>query len=270
MMRTFTMLSLMLLFFVSCSSDSEPKGDIKTKEPNKLAPSAVYPEQVSAVFEAHGGIQKWKEQQALSYEVGSDEEGWEKQRIDLSNRKEVNEAADHIVGYDGKQVWVQEKNGVKYEGRAIFSYNLMFYFYAMPFVVGDDRIRYTPVEPITLEGKTYDGFKIAYDDGVGFSSKDEYIIYYHPETKRMEWLAYTVTYFSKEKSQKFNIVHYKDWTEVNGLTLPAELVYYKFDKETATIGDKRGEASFKNVELSTKAFDQSMFEMPEGAKAISE
>ena len=73
-------------------------------------------------------------------------------------------------------------------------------FLTMPFVLADDGINYQDVEPLVFEGKTYPGIQISYESGVGESSEDEYKVYYDPETNKMTWLGYTVTYFSKEKS----------------------------------------------------------------------
>ena len=46
-----------------------------------------------------------------------------------------------------------------------FYYNLMFYFYAMPFILADDGIVYEDVKPLDIEGKSYPGIKISYESG---------------------------------------------------------------------------------------------------------
>jgi len=41
----------------------------------------------------------------------------------------------------------------------------------------------------------------------------------------MEWLAYTVTFASKMPSDKYNIIRYNSWENVNGLILPKEITW---------------------------------------------
>jgi len=76
-------------------------------------------------------------------------------------------------------------------GNPEFYYNVMFYFYAMPFVLADDGIIYGDIAPLEFEGTAYPGISISYKEGVGSSSKDEYFIYYNPETYQMaiKWLG---------------------------------------------------------------------------------
>ena len=71
---------------------------------------------------------------------------------------------------------MKSKDKTAYEGNPKFYYNLMFYFYAMPFILADDGIKYTDAEPLVFEGKSYPGIKISYEAGVGESPEDEYVI----------------------------------------------------------------------------------------------
>jgi len=256
---------LLFLFSISvllCSCDqSKTKATtVTTEQPTK---KIDYPEQLVKVFNNHGSLVKWKSMKALSYEIVK-KEGNEKQIINLHSRAERIEASNFTSGFDGKQYWVEADTS--YDGNAKFYTNLIFYFYAMPFVLADDGIEYTEVDPLVFEGMSYPGFRISYNDGVGISPEDEYFIYYDPKTYEMAWLGYTVTYFSGEKSKKISFIRYNDWKEFKGVKLPNSLTWYKV--EEGKIIEPRNTRQFINVNLSKTALPATTFAKTDNAKIV--
>lgn len=220
---------------------------------------ASYPEAIGLVLEAHGGMDLWKAQRTMEYTIQR-EQGDERHLIDLWSRMDKLELPEAIMGYDGEEVWMVADTSYKKD--PVFYHNLMFYFYAMPFVLADDGIIYTDTSAVEFDGVSYPGIKISYEDGVGFSAKDEYILYYHPETFQMAWLGYTVTYFSGEKSPTFKWIRYDDWTDVGGLLLPNSISWYKFDETGPT--ELRNTVSFTESSLSTEALPIETYQKPAG------
>ena len=131
----------------------------------------------------------------------------------------------------------------------------------MPFVLGDDGINYKDVQPLNYEGKSYPGILVSYNAGVGESPEDEYILYFDPDTHRMSWLAYTVTFFSKEKSKKFNLIRYNDWENVAGVELPSVIKWHHYTD--GVVGDVRNEVKFVNSQLQLNLLDEKMFQVPD-------
>lgn len=266
MKNSYWILAVTLFSLWSCgSATNQPTTETKTEAKPMVDLSKDFPANVWNIFEAHGGLAKWKAQQSMEFKMGSEEEGWETQYIDLWSRKTLIKTDKYAMGYDGENIWLAQ-DSTHYQNDPKFYYNLMFYFYAMPFVLADDGITYTDVAPVTLLGKEYKGVKISYGSGVGTSPDDEYIAYYDPNTKKMEWLAYTVTYFSKKKSPKFNILNYEEWTDTNGFLLPKKAQFYRFDIETGELGEKRGDATFVGGKVMAEAMPAKTFAMPEGAE----
>ncbi len=224
-----------------------------------------YNKDISKIFEAHGGIDTWNDMHMISYEIVK-EGGNEKQVIDLKNRNERIDASNFTMGYDGKNFWLEADS--TYKGNPIFYKNLMFYFYAMPFVLGDPGIIYTETKELEYNGKLYPGIKISYESGVGVSSDDEYFIHYNPTTYQMEWLGYTVTYFSKEKSKKISWIRYDDWQEINDLRLPKSLAWYNVEENLPI--DERSRREFINVQLNQESLDSHFFTKTENATIIEE
>ena len=222
-----------------------------------------YPTELVKVFDKHGGLDKWETMKLMSYEIVK-EEGNEKQTIDLQNRREKIEGSNFTSGYDGTDYWVEADTS--YKGNVKFYTNLMFYFYAMPFVLADEGIIYTKVDPLVYEGKSYPGLRISYGEDVGISPEDEYFIHYDAETYEMAWLGYTVTFYSGEKSKKVKYIRYDDWKNFNGLQLPNSLTWFKV--EDGKLIEPRSTRHFEKVMISDKQIDDAIFNKTAAAKVV--
>jgi len=255
-MRNLLLILLSFLLF-ACASPTA-KETIK-KEP---VPSP-YPEAFQKVLETHGGIDKWKSMQALTFGIVRDA-GTEMNYVNLWDRRDKIEGSDFSMGYNGKDVWL--KADTSYKGNPLFFHNLMFYFYAMPFVLADDGINYSEGEALEFEGKTYPSIRIKYDQGVGTADLDEYILYYDPLTYQMAFLGYTATYFSKERKENFNKIRYNDWADVNGIMLPNSATWYKVVDGVMT--EPRNTVKFDEMKLSTSPHANGVFAMPAGGKVV--
>lgn len=247
---------LLLVIVIAVSCKTEKKKETKEKEV-QVVKNENFPDELGKVFEKHGGIQTWRNAKVLSFNKGK-----EVHTIDLKSRKTVINSPNYSLGFNGKEVWLDEVNEGSYKGNPTFYYNLYFYFYAMPFVLADDGILYEKVIPISFEGVDYPGYKISYKANVGSSPDDNYIIYYHPTTYQMEWLAYTVTFRSKAPSEKFKIIKYNKWVNVNGVVLPKELIWYKQDEKGNPTEPARPATEFTLPLLSQGKLADSFYEKP--------
>ncbi len=256
-----------LICLSACQSKTLERAN-KTVKTEKVEIEKAYPKSIMQVFDAHGGINNWNKYQSLKFEIESVDFN-EKNTVNLKSRESLIENKNHFLGFDGKNVWLQAKDTMTFKGNAKFYYNLMFYFYAMPFVLADDGIQYTDAVPLQYEGKTYPGIRISYNVGVGESPEDEYILYYDQDSKKMVWLGYTVTYFSGEKSNKFSLIKYEEWESVEHVFLPKKLQWYKFDN--GIVGEKReSTAVFVNAKLSKEIEPLDLFSIKNNAKVVIE
>ena len=249
-MRLYFLLPI-LLFFIGCQTPTSNTVEEVTYQAPKH-----HSESINAVFSAHGGYEQWSNMKTLSYDRGD-----ERTITNLQNRKIRLETDERVIGFDGTDVWIAPDT-LDTE-RIRFFHNLYFYFFSMPFVVGDDGASYESVPPRILQGKEYYGVKVSYGAGVGDAPDDNYIIWYDPDTFLMEWLMYTVTYRSGEPSDKYSLIRYDDWKEVEGLLLPTFLQWYTYED---TVGEPRGDgARFSNINLAPLPPSDSLFAMPEQA-----
>lgn len=235
---------LFLLAIVAVSCKTEPKKE-------------NFPAELGRIFEKHGGIDTWRKARTISFNLGE-----EAHTSDLWSRKTAINSPKYSLGFDGKDVWLSEKDSGTYKGNPKFYHNLYFYFYAMPFVLADDGIIYEEVKSITFEGKEYKGIKISYKSNVGTSPDDNYVVYYNSLTYQMEWLAYTVTFRSKKPSDSFRLIKYGSWENVNGLQLPKSITWYKKDDNGQPTEPARAATEFTLPFVNETPLQDSFYEKP--------
>ncbi|WP_165733550.1 DUF6503 family protein [Polaribacter sp. 20A6] len=247
---------LLLIVVIAISCKNEPKKEVE--KGNIVAiKTENFPEELGKVFEAHGGIDTWRNAEILSFKKGE-----EVHTINLQSRINVINAPNYAVGFDGKNVWLDEAEEGTFKGNPAFYHNLFFYFYAMPFVLSDEGITYEKIAPLTFDGVDYPGYKMSFKSDVGSSPDDNYKLYFNVETHQMEWLAYTATFMSKKPSDKFNIIKYGKWNNVSGLILPSEITWYKKDENGVPTEPARPAAVFTDASINKNNLTDSFFEKP--------
>lgn len=248
---------VLLVFLVACSGSKQEE---KVVEEPKNDNITHHIPAITKVFDAHGGYESWTNLKTLSYESGGS-----KTLVDLQNRYTRIESESQTVGFDGENVWVYPPS--ENADRQRMRYNLMFYFYAFPFVVGDPGVNYEVLEEVELEGKIYNSVKVSYNSGVGDSPNDSYIICSDPQTNQMQWLMYTAT-FGGESKDRYSLIKYEGWQNFAGVLLPTSLQWYGYAE--GVVGEPRGEATtFENIQVSEEYPAMSNFEMPEGASVAN-
>ncbi len=264
MIKLIALFCLGLVFF-SCKENKKTSIEVVAAQEITAPDPPNYPEALAKVFDAHGGLAQWNNYKTLSYSMPKTN-GEELQTIDLQSRKDKIMIGTVEMGFDGKNVWLLDSEN-SYKGDPVFYHNLMFYFYAMPFVLADKGINYSEAPNLVFENISYPGIKISYNDGVGVSSKDEYYLYYDPETYQMAWLGYTVTYRSGEKSDKLSWIRYNDWVKVEDILLPKSMTWHVY--EDGSIKEAKNTVTFENIKLSKQAEPDAFYAMQTTAKVVT-
>jgi hypothetical protein len=259
-------ITLLALAAFSCQA-CQPADD-KVTETNGTAAATTanttaYPAYFMDVVQAHGGLENWQKLGTMQFRLLSNG-STETHIIDLKNRKDLVKSDSYTMGYDGAQVWVSP-NKAAYPGKsARFYHNLYFYFYAIPFVLADPGVRYEQMPDTELQGKRFQTIGVTFGEGIGDTPEDQYRLLIDPETNRMEWLLYTVTFFDGKPSDKFNALKYEDYQEQKGLLFPGKMTGYKY--ENGQIGDVRYSVSIEDLQLKEEQPEQGQFEKPEQAE----
>jgi len=269
-MKNLAIVAFTLFAFLACKEEKKETKFDKTVVVNETVAidnKSAIPSNVSEVLKAHGGMEQWNKMNNLCFSFEG-RGGEEVHTVALKNRNEKIEHKNWSIGNDGDGVWLLENEPEAYKGNALFYNQLMFYFYAMPFVLADDGIVYTPMEPQELDGKMFNAVKIGYEDAVGWSPKDEYILYSDQETNQMAWLGYTVTGNSNKKSDRWSFIKYGAWQDINGLQLPETLTWYNVEDNLPTTA--RNGRKFNKVTITETVLPASVFAKPTGAVLITE
>ena len=260
-MKKFTLFALVAVL-VSCKTDKSNHEQTNSEIALEVSDSTSrYPESIAKVFDAHGTLESWRTYKTMGFTIPK-ENTPEKHVIALQSRKDKVSTSNLEMGFDGSEVWLLD-NEESYPGDAIFYHNLMFYFYAMPFVLADEGIVYGTTVPLEFDGQSYPGIRISYNSGVGTSPKDEYFLHYDPETFQMRWLGYTVTYRTGEKSENVKWIRYNDWMQVEDLILPKSITWYSYEGNTPIMS--KNTVLFEDVSLSAAEQPAGFYAKPKNA-----
>jgi len=257
--------SLILVIFgflaSSCGTNGSDSTEVTQESDNlEMLYSYEMPDVLKNAIDSIGGIIKWNSYGSISYDLKS---SWteDHQLIDLKSRRLLIQSDSYSVGYNGEQVWITPSLDSMKNPR--FYSSLFFYFLSIPYVFNDPGIVYQDLGTRELDGNEYYAIKISFESGVGDADKDEYIAHINPKTGIMEWLLYTVTYHDGERKTQYNALNYTEWNETGGLLFSEKLIGYHFKNDS--LGGKRYEAIFSNIELSSEQPDDKLFDIPKGA-----
>ncbi|WP_452226028.1 DUF6503 family protein [Lacinutrix cladophorae] len=265
-MKNYIFAIALLISFSACKQNTKTEEITKTVEEVVETPVVTYPDNLIKVLDAHGGIEKWKSMKSLVFTMEKPD-GKEVITTNLISREGLVDNPKESIGFDGEKAWFLNKTKGDYNGKmAKFKYNLMFYFYAMPFILSDDGINYADAEPLVFEGVTYPGIQVTYNAGVGETPEDRYVLYYNPTTYQMEWLGYTVSFVPGIDKKELHFRRYNNWQEINGLLLPKTIVGYGFKDDKPT--DAKKSTAFIDVQLSDEAKGSSTFAKPEKGEFV--
>lgn len=264
-MKNYFYVAFLLVTFAACKQKTTSIDATKIEKSNPIS-AKKYPENLLNVFKAHGGIDNWKAMKSLIFTIETPN-GDEIISTNLHSREALLDNPKTTIGFDGKQVWLLNKTKEDYKGfDPKFGYNLMFYFYAMPFILSDDGINYADAEPLVFEEITYPGIEITYNNGVGETPEDRYVLYFNPETYKMEWLGYTVSFIEGIDKKELHFRRYNNWKNVNGLLLPTTIIGYGFKDDKPT--EAKHTNVFKDIKVTNETIEVSKFVKPKNASFV--
>ena len=246
---------LILIISFGCEVKKEEKASIKEEK----QPVSSFSSEFQEVLDAHGGLDRWNSFSSLAFIETNAKGDSMKHTIDLRSREEVAEKLGvHKVVYANDTILLSSPDAMTMD-RAKFYKNLMFYFFGIPFVTADDGVNQELMEPATLNGTTFDRIKITFNDGVGDSPKDEYILWLDQADHSLEVLNYSVTYFDESKSSQYNAIVYGDWQNINGLNVPGSLTWHKWEGDS--LGESRHQVRFSDIIFSRERPNREIFKL---------
>jgi len=258
-----------LLFFALLAACADT-ADTTTEETVEEPPRSMeeLPTTLQQALEAHGGLEIWDAYESLEFTLQTFRGGDTSQvssLVDLTDRREHITAENYEMGYDGENYWYHSDSITEDHPDPKFYINLQFYFFGMPFVAADPGTIYEEMGQRMVNGTAYDVLKVTYEDTIGVSPEDQYLLYFDTETHQLQLLLYSVTYFNEENAENYNALWYDEWQTVDDLQMPLRMISYAWDAENQALGDPRGTKVFFPVDFDKIAPLDASFEAPEEA-----
>ena len=225
-------------------------------------------------IEAHGGLEAWHAKSTIRFTFDYAPIAQPERRMHTvssvdfwSSRARQEEVdGDATLGWDGEEAWIAPGPDA-FPSPARFWALTPYYFVGMPFVAADSGTRYEQLEDAELDGVTHRVVKLAYGDGVGDAPDDYYVLYLHPETKRLSALRYVVSYpgfFPEGGHSPEKLMRYTDYREVDGLWIAGRLDTSSWDAEAGEVGEVVTNIVVSDVVLGER-WEGDLFAKPEGA-----
>ena len=98
-------LLVLAISILACKNKTTPIVDYA--EENLDITTSIYPENMTKIFDAHGGLDKWNTMKSLKFTMKKPN-GDEVTTTNLKNRKSLIEMPNHTIGFDGEDVWLKK------------------------------------------------------------------------------------------------------------------------------------------------------------------
>ena len=160
---------------------------------------------IEAMVKAHGGLERWQQAPAISFETvmhnnyhGKNELAWwvARETIDQRTRQVHQEwfLDDAEIAFDGEQVWASHWQKANPPTAMLYFF---YYFVNLPWLTQDDGVRLSEVSEFTwpgLGGKTYHEIKMTFAEQpvIGKSPLDYFVLYIDPDTHLLAGYQYAV------------------------------------------------------------------------------
>ncbi len=222
---------------------------------------------VAEMIAAHGGMERWAAAPTVAFtdefiQPGADAGFPARVVVEQGRRRAYIDYAGTLqLAWDGDKAW---SAGSQPPMPPRFLALLNYYFLNLPWLTRDPGV----VLGDPGSGKLWDNpteyttVRMTFEPGVGDTPDDYYVLYIHPETKRLAATEYIVTYRALlpegADSTDPHILVYDEWATVDGLVVPTHYTIYELDRSVYITCVAR-DWSF------SEPWDDSWMEMPDGA-----
>lgn len=250
--------SLVVLLVLSASAWPLPAAEPKSAR-----------EIADSMIAAHGGMERWASAPTVSFEAEMVPAG---QRSGMVSRVTVEQGrrrAYHDVpalsarlAWDGEKAWSQNWK-LPFPPR--FAALLDYYFANLPWLTRDPGVRLSSEGTGKLPGDPADYLtvRMTFEEGVGDTPRDYYVLFVHPQTRRLRAVEYVSTHPAVlpkgASSMPPNLLLYEEHATVNGLVVPTRYEFFRKDGHVPLASVRLRDWSF------SKPFDASLLQMPAGA-----
>lgn len=223
---------------------------------------------ISAVEESHK-LEKWKGKEVIEGDIVNKVGAGFKAHFYQNNsatkvKFELENEATAV--FDGKQAWVSP-NLDSFE-RARFHLLTWPYFLSLPYKLRDEGVKheYLGKLPFLDPENPQHALKITFNDGVGDSPDDWYILYWDENRGRLAGMAYIVTYTKSKKEAEKNphALVFDKYKNFSAIPVSTEWQFYNWSKKKGIEGESIGQVNLRNVDFNY--LSEISFSKPKNAK----
>jgi hypothetical protein len=229
-----------------------------------------------SAIEAHGGLSRWLRAGTIAFEFDYRPLRQPERRMHTENRvdlwrsrawqRELGDDGDAVFGFDGQTAWMVP-GPEAFPSPARFWATTPYYFVGVPWVLADPGTRFEQLDDAELDGERHHVVKVTYEAGTGDTPEDYYVVYVHPETRRVGGIRYIVSYpafFPEGGRSPEKLMRYLDWREVDGLRVAHRYETHSFDEATGERGERVTEVDARGIRFGQR-WPADIFAPPEGA-----
>ena len=210
----------------------------------KMAAAESEQEIITAMVAAHGGIEKWRSAPTVSFEdsflpASANSPQISQVTVEQGRRRAYLDypGTNSRMAWDGKQAW-SENWKAPFPPR--FAALLNYYFLNLPWLSMDRGVKLGKPGKAKLwdDPTEYITVKMTFNEGVGDTPDDYYILYVDPKNHRLKACEYIVTYAAilppGTKATAPHILVYDKMATVDNFVVPTR--YSIFDKNHSVVG----------------------------------
>ena len=235
------------------------------QKPTTPDPRLNQPEEFKKLLDAHGDWSKWINAKGFSYAMVHETTlEWENHYISLPDQKVRIDADLFQVGNDGEKVWVSP-NRQAFSGQSVrFYQNLYFSFFSLPFSLTDTGTTVKKSENRVVNGQSYETLEANITESKG--PTDHYYLLKDPETGKLAWVIYSLTYFDKGNTA-LNAIKFEDYRDAGGVFFPRIMTGYQFENDSTK--KLSFQVTFSDVFLVEEKLEEELFEMPKEKAVVA-
>ena len=264
-------LILLVITIASCKN-KDSKDRIPVEPDNGIGNGATVPPVLSFsenIEEAHNKA-AFQMQQAVSFDIdlkfgGSQRLNAKVSMTTNSTRVKVEKADGSTIIYDGNEMAISPKDANSENARFdIFTWQ---YFFALPFKLTDPGTVWKDTGEKLLDSTNYQTSRLSFENNVGETPDDWYMVYQDPKTRLLKAAAYIVTFNTEKQAAEQNphAIVYSDFEAVKQVTFATKWSFHNWS-ESEGFGDKIGEAQISNIQFFNP--EKNYFNIPENSKNL--
>lgn len=270
-MQKISFLLIVCILFFSCkNANKEELKQEKIIQENTeaiLSPEDEFTQRIENVHQKSIFMQK----DAVQFDIELNFNG--KKRLDAtitmvpnSTKIRIDKKDGSSLIYDGSEVFLTPANADDKGAR--FDMFTWTYFFALPYKLNDNGTKWEVKGDQKLNDQTYDTARLTFNNDIGDSSKDWYVLYADKKSNRLYAAGYIVTFGNNDPekaAEDSHAISYTNYEEIDGIPFATTWTYYEWTLDkgfTKQIGD----ATLSNIKFVSPA--ALFFQKPEDRKII--